>query len=572
MIIIAEGYYEESQLTIDKNNISISGNWTDPGVRVGSSLSGPSVYVDGVFNVSIEHINFTSSSFQAMRVINSENLHLGGCVFWSGGGMSGALSIEKSVNISIASDIFYNNAVMHSVGDNNPALRIDNSDSVGIYWARMESNGTSAPAVAYYGSCNDTYMLSPYLHAQGASSDAFFSTGEINGELYNIHCSYTHDMINIDSGDLNVVNSNVQESDVEIISATLSVYFYRQVYVVDESDNAVEGVDLKLENDHDGVVYATSHFGGADPIDTEYFFPFVTMIFQGPNMDYGENTFSVYYDGGEELFDKTISNVDANTTECFVIILPGFSYFEDAVNVSAQTISSTQIDLSFDASPGVDVYCYYLWIDSGSGFDVGTIKFESGTFPYRDLMPSKEYRFKVIAMDVKDRKSIGVVVSNTTLSCNEDHISGHVVYTGGPLDGQNVTNATAFLYNETMVEIANATVNSTTGRYLMEGVLFGFNYTLKVVPRDAVENGGMESGYIINMTAPFNHAGELVMNFSIDHYSYTLPPPMEGTISGAVIYNGGPLDGQNATNATAFLYNETMVEIANATVNSTTGR
>ncbi|MEA3557915.1 MAG: carboxypeptidase-like regulatory domain-containing protein [Candidatus Thermoplasmatota archaeon] len=78
----------------------------------------------------------------------------------------------------------------------------------------------------------------------------------------------------------------------------------------------------------------------------------------------------------------------------------------------------------------------------------------------------------------------------------------------------------------------------------MEGVLFGFNYTLKVVPRDAVENGGMVSGYILNMTAPFNHAGELVMNFSIDHYTYTPTLPMEGTISGVVIYVGGDLDGE----------------------------
>ena len=123
-----------------------------------------------------------------------------------------------------------------------------------------------------------------------------------------------------------------------------------------------------------------------------------------------------------------------------------------------------------------------------------------------------------------------------------DDIKGEVLYMGGDKDGMNATNATVFLYNETMVEIANATVG-IDGMYIFMDITFGINYTLKVIPISAVEMDGMVSGYIVNMTEPFNHTGMLTRDLYVQYYTYVEPAPTTGPISGTVTYDGGAKDG-----------------------------
>jgi len=85
-------------------------------------------------------------------------------------------------------------------------------------------------------------------------------------------------------------------------------------------------------------------------------------------------------------------------------------------------------------------------------------------------------------------------------------------------------------------------LNSThAGDFLIENLEAGREYWFKVV---AVDDAGIESeGVIVNATTP---------------------PPTKGTLSGWVLYQGGPLDGQNASGASVTLYNSTHQEVASA--------
>ncbi len=670
-IIIAAGDYDESQLNVGQSNILIQGNTSGTGVRITCGLSGPSAYVHDVTNVTFMNINFTSTDYQAMRVHLSDNVTFTGCIFWTQGGTYGSLFVDNCENITIAGDFFSGTlALIHSEGDNNPALKIDTSDHVITYIAKIESNGSSSDAVACYGTCSYIAVAIALVDAKGQNSDAFSSTGSISGMALGMDATYTAKMFDIASGSFQVVSSNVPNNDVSVGSgATLTVYFERLVTVMDENGDPVAGVEIKIENDYDGVVYSTPRFGGSDPVSDSFGeferVMFFTKVFQGLTMDYGENTVSVFYNGDDEPVGMTLGNVDANTSDDLELTLPDFAHPEDPANVTAETISHEQIDLSFDASPSADVDHYEVWVDSGSGFRWDLNTSSPGTFSYVDLPPSTEYGFRVIAVDDAGWMSDGVEVSNTTfppiggdisgmVRYNEgpmdgavaegtlvtlfnttmesiasqtinatgmymfhdvlfgegyllravppdavadggekngylawewtfdhtgeltknisipyylydsDDISGHVVYSGGPLDGQNATNATVYLLNETGVEMANATVGDD-GSYMFDDIRFGVNYTLRVVPAAGVIMGETASGYTI-WELTFDHVGELVKNVTIDYYLYD-----SDDISGRVIYAGGPMDGRNVTNATVFLYNETMVELANATVNGTTG-
>jgi hypothetical protein len=148
-----------------------------------------------------------------------------------------------------------------------------------------------------------------------------------------------------------------------------------------------------------------------------------------------------------------------------------------------------------------------------------------------------------------------------------DDIHGIVTYDGGPMDGMNATNATVYLLNETMIEIANYTVNET-GMYLFEDVEFGFNYTIRVIPENHVMVNGEVSGYLVYVSKPFNHTGLLEMNIEVDHYTYVPPAPTSGPISGRITYLNGDKDGQAASGATVSIYSTTE-GYTNTTTNAT---
>lgn len=560
-IVIYDGTYDESQLSVTQSNITIIGNMTSTGVKVTSTLSGPDLYVNGVTNVTIKYINFTHDD-QAARVFQSDNVTFTACVFWSTGGSSGSIFVEESEMIMVQGDFdLLKMTKIHAEGDNNPALKIDESTYVGTFLSELETDGDSADVIACYGDCPYIAASLAMLSAKGTSSSILYSNGYIDGYLAGLMTPvYSNDLIEMGTGFVETLDFIVPDNDVSVgPDGTVKVVFERMIEVTDETGQAVEDVHIRVSNEYDGIVYETSWWGGTDPATDSWgetdWIPFLTKVFEGSNTpDYGENTVTVFYNGGDIPVSRGLGNVDANTSDDLQIQLQDFMEPEEAQNVQAATVSHERIDLSFEPSPAADIDHYQVWVDSGTGMKWDFNTTIAGTFPYMGLTPDTSYSFKVIAVDDDNLTSDGVVASNTTQPPVNGTIEGKVLYQGGPEDGNPAVGAIVVIRNGTGVEIANMTANAT-GMYRLGEVLFGDDYTMTVYPPSYVEEGGTASGYLV-WTWMFDHTDDMMKNVSISYYSYE-----EDDIFGMVTYEGGPMHGMNATNATVTLYNETMVEI-----------
>ncbi|MEA3559110.1 MAG: fibronectin type III domain-containing protein, partial [Candidatus Thermoplasmatota archaeon] len=160
-------------------------------------------------------------------------------------------------------------------------------------------------------------------------------------------------------------------------------------------------------------------------------------------------------------------------------------------------------------------------------------------------------------------------VDPTELNVGIEH---YMIPTNGTLrghltleDGGNATNATVIVLNSTMEEIASIEADMN-GSYMIENLDFGHNYTIEVTPENAVEDGGTESGHIMTMEGPFNFTDDMVMNITVDLYTYT--KPSAGQISGTIAYGGGPMDGDVSEGARVSLMDEDGA-YTNTTTNET---
>ncbi len=562
MIYIANGTYN-GQLNIGTSHLHIEANYTDE-VKITPDVTGPTAYVGSVTNITLVNINFTSPDSQAMRVHLSDNITMISCTFWSGGGTAGSLFIDENENITIMGDLSTGFTVIHSESDFSDALKIQDSEFIFCYIAQIESRGNSAAAVALYNKNSYVVIAMASIGAKGMNSDAIEVDTVDYGMAWGILPIYTQDIVDINSGRFITMGVNVPDADVRVGSAAeLGVFNERLVIVMDENDDPIEGADMKMVNSWEGEIFATSHFGGVEGKSDDGgefdHIPVLNRIFLGSNTPtWGQNDITVYYDGGD--FPVTMATrVDANTSDDLEITLADFEIPEEAVNVKAETISHEQIDLSFEASPALDIDHYEIWVDSGMGSEWDLNTTIAGTYPYLGMVPDMNYSFKVIAVDDMGYGSDGITVWNMTYPPVNGTIEGMVKYMGGPMDGMPAVGATVTLGHSIMELLITTTVNET-GFYSFDEVKFSDGYLMNVEPVDVVEDMGTGSGYI-SWEGGFEHTAPLVKNVSIPYYTYD-----SDEISGMIIYSGGPIDGMNATNATVFLYNETMVEIENTTV------
>jgi hypothetical protein len=565
-IVIYDGTYDEKQLSITKSNLTIVGNMTSTGVKVNSSITGPDLFINGASNVTLKFINFSHDG-QGARVFESDNITFIACVIWSTGGGAGGILVEESEMVLIEGDFdTFTMTKIHTEGDNNPALKVDDSTYVAASLAELETDGDSSDVIACYGDCPYVGAGFAMLSAMGTSSSILYSNGYIDGILAGIMApAYSNELIEIGSGYVETLDMDVPDTDVTVgPDGIVKVVYERMIAVTDEADNDLEGVEVRVSNEFDGVVYETGHWGGSDPATDSWgetpWIPFLTKVFNGSSTpNYGENTVSLFYSGGDIPVSRGLGNVDANTSDDLEIKMQDFTVPEEAQNVMAETISHERIDLSFEASPAVDIDHYEVWMDSGSGlvWDFNTTI--AGTFPYNGLIPDTYYSFEVVAVDDDGLTSASTQVGNTTMPPINGTIEGKVVYEGGFNDGMPADGSIVVIRNATGAEIANGTVNAT-GMYRFEEVPFDAGYTMTVYPYVYVQDGGTQSGYLV-WSWTFDHTMNMMKNISLSFYDYS-----SDDIHGMITYSGGPMDGMNATNATVILYNETMVEISSMTV------
>lgn len=201
-------------------------------------------------------------------------------------------------------------------------------------------------------------------------------------------------------------------------------------------------------------------------------------------------------------------------------------------------------------------------LTNSSGGLIGTrTVLGDGQFQFDDLLFAKNYTLTATPVDPVEPfgeisgyinlTSTFDFVKTTTLAVFIEYfehippvttgtLEGHVTYLNGPMMGRNSTNATVFLMNMDGSEFGNTTTE-VNGSFMFEGVPFANNYTLKVIPEDAVVPGGQVSGYI-ERTIVFNFNVSMLLPLSLEYYTYI--PPAEGPIHGRILYSGGPKDGE----------------------------
>ncbi len=561
-IIVGNGTYSEN-VQITTSNLTIMGNSTS-GVNISSAVM--TFYLGSVTNVTLTNMNISSTNSQAMRIFDSDNITLMGLTLWSEGGTDGCFYIDTSENVTADLDWFtFTPFIVHAEGDGNNAIKLYSTKDIFLLFVDISSQGDSSHGVATYTENERVAVVYSSIMATGANSDSFHCQGELLMIASGFMEMHGDDFIDISDGRFMTIDTDVPDTDVNVgANAVLGVFYDRFLTVYDEEGNGVENVEVKLEDQMEGVVYSTPFFGGSDvKSDMDGMVESISCLqkyFDGSNTpQWGNNYLSLFYADGDIPVSMNIMIDDANTTDDLDVILSDFDIPDEAVNVEAVTISHEQIDLSFEASTALDIDHYEVWVNSGSGMTWDFNTTIPGTFPYMALIPDTTYSFQVISVDDDGLMSDGVVVANTTNPPVNGTIEGMIEYMAGPMDGMAAEAAMVVVSNSTGIELANITTG-VSGMYNFQEVPFGDNYIMTVYPFGYVLDGGMVSGYLV-WTGPFDHHMDMMMNVSLYFYSYD-----RDDISGVITYEGGSMDGMNATDALVTLYNQTMVQIDQVTI------
>ena len=538
-VMVAPGDYP---LTIvsDKRHIEIVGNTTEGDVNIIGDMEFGTLSLIQCSNVTVSGFNLT--------------------------GYFDCTYIRDSDNITLA---FNSNNLRR---DNSRFIDIANSDMVRIALCLFESE------------TNDT-SIAKIIHSKNIAAGMIFNdlpgtntdvaVVEDSSEVYlsDIEMGYTDKLIESTNSSIKTMDMEVEPEDITIdADSEVQVGYNRRILLKDETNTTrIEDGDLEILTDGEQV-YATPHYGGDDEVsDSDGRFmeqpPLVQKIFHGGAVlpTFSTNTIKAYYDGGDVEREVDLGVVDVNTSAEIYINFPDFTKPEEVVNLTAETFDHETIYLKFLNSTSEDVHHYELWYndttDDSTGWMWKMNVSQGGTVSFSGLMPATNYSFKVIVVDDAGLKSDGLMVWNTTDDPINGTLSGKVLYSGGPMTGENATNATVHLHNGTMDEIMNTTVDEE-GYFEFLEVPFesGWNYTLRVVPEEVVEEGGDTSGYIEWMDN-FTFEEPLGLEIDLEYYEYIPPPPTSGPVSGTVTYDGGDEDGNVSVGATVTLLNSTGVEV-----------
>lgn len=542
-IIVNEGLYIASSFT-EKHDLTVRGNSSN--VNVTALISGSGLSFNHCRNITVSNLNIRGAGES-----------------WLGDGSLRAAYLNDSHEIVFGFTRFITN-INESCG-----IEAHNSSMIRAFWSIFESDMHRTSAMNLH-HCSDISLGGVGIDLPGSGTSVLEAYD--SEEVYLSYLTFEDDietdyLVKAENSLVSTVNMEIEASDLSMDSnSEASESYERRVYLRDENNETkIEGGHLEIVTDGEQT-YATPHYGGDDNVsDSNGAFieqPFlVNRIFKGPAVlpEFSTNTIRAYYDEGQMAQEVDLGEVNAGISENIYI------YFDitppnETVNLTAETFDHETIYLSFENSTSEDVSHYELWYNESAEWMWKMNVSQGGTVSFGGLKPATNYSFKVIVVDDHGLRSNGTVVWNTTDDPVNGTLNGTVVYSDGPMDGHNATNASVHLFNGTMDEVGNVTVGED-GHFEFQEVPFetGWNYTLKAIPEDPVQEGGETSGYtewISNFT--FDEPTE--MNVELEYYEYI--PPTSGPLSGHISYSGGDMDGENVTNATVKVYNETMAEIA----------
>jgi len=500
-IMIAPGNYTDGMMLL-KDGIDIVGNESQGDVNIMFpyseavvGISGDHINVSGIRIVGVgSHINGLMMSF--CHNVTLRNLTID-------------TTVSDGMYIRNCEDIAFDGLTIRSGERGCMEIR----DVSRLYVEDFDLNSSGSwNAVKISHGCSGLLFANGTVSMEGPDAIVFDMMDEVSMVLDGVSCSYSEGLVRMERGEVVCFDTFFDPDDINITSAdvndTLRAYVRRDIYVTGESRSGtmvpLKGVELDVEST-EGAVYRTPHFGGTDPVSDD------KGRFRGP------------------------------------VVLP-------IVNFTGGSHPPTFNQVFLRAH-----------LDSDRNGDMNITLFDlNSTEP--------------VLLEFRD-----IHHTNGT-------IKGRISYSGGPMDGLLAANAsvslaaleTSFDTNVSLLPpasemiLANTTTDDT-GHFLFSNVDFAHDLTLIVHPRNEVPWGGNMSGYTgarisfdhnmvkdvngssdgysIYVISPGADYPDTVLDPELDYYEYI--PPTNGTISGVVIYDGGPLDSEFANNTTVRLYNLT---------------
>jgi len=537
-IYVAPGTYGIISVGTE-SELAIIGNRSQGEVMLAGSVEFPPLYFYRCSNISLTGFILRGTGVTAL-LLESQDISLGLCRFECLASVQDAVSIRSSDRTILGS------STITSTARNGAAIRVENSRDLSVHDITVTMTGENANVLE-----------------ASASQRAIMES--VNG-------TYSGDIVVAEGSSITAIDTVVPDGNVSIDpSSTLRVEFFRRVIVREEDGTTrIQGAEMEYRRDSSSF-YSTPHFGGTNQVSNEMgIYPNVPNLvqkrFSGSNtLVFVNNSMSFYFDGLDVPGEVVLMDIDAGTSDDLDVIFPDMRLPGPPENVEAKTIDHDTIEIYFDPSPSDDVDHYEIWWKNGTEWDPIWETPVAGVEVLNDLEPGALHEFGVRAVDDAGLNSTWVYVSNTTAPPIEGRFGGTVVYSGGPLNGTPAANVSMFMGGVGFNETWNDTSDSD-GKFDLGIVPFRDEYLMVLTPPDVVEDSGRYSGYInISITVEFRNESELL--FEIEYYE--APPRTEGFLRGKVTYLDGPLQGENATNATVLLYNSVMTEVGTFTVNGT---
>ncbi|MGA1822958.1 MAG: hypothetical protein ACMUIG_10575 [Thermoplasmatota archaeon] len=538
IIFIAPGNYHIVSM-FGKSGLKIYGNASQGEVRFTGSVEFFPFYAYQSTNISISGITMEGQGIAA-ELIECVDITMTFMKFKTMGSSFHTVGIRDSTHVTI-----FLSSVTSAV-NNEFAFMLDNADNFMAAAVSVAMSGTNSGVLEAVNSDN------LYLEIESGT--------------------YTGDILDLQNSSVVTSKTEVPDDKVSVDgTSNIYVYFGRNI-IVREEDNLtpLKGVELNITKD--GIpIFKTPHFGGLMDVSNESgMFPILPSLtekeFSGSNTPaYINNSMEFYHNGLDVPGEVALNEVDSGTTDDLIVLFPDMRKPKVAENVSAKTIDHDTIRIHFDASNSTDVDHYEIYQREMSGWDIILETDTIGDHDIDGLIPATEHEFAVVAVDDAELNSSWVHVTNTTGDPVEGRLNGTILYSGGPLNGTPVDNATV----TAVYSVTNETWegNTTSEGYFDLGIILFQDYlNVTVIHPDSVEEGGNVSGYLdTRSTIQFRQATEVEIH--MPYYEYI--PATNGTIWGRITYNGGPMGGMNATNATVYLFNETQATVDIFRVNET---
>lgn len=571
-IYVAPGNYSEGMRVVT-NGISVIGNSSEGEIRIGKNDMGIAAVQANWVNISGINITDLLSHISLLVITDSENVRISDVSLYSTN-LSSGLYLSHSKNVHISGMNVYTMVRL--------PVQIMDCEDIDIEDFYLETDGYDV-SIYSGGVCDGLQFRNGQIVMRNTTATGFNFTDVTNATIDNVTVKHSTsegtDYIRHEEGTIEIYNTNIEDDDIGYIDPDgyVSVWFERKVYIsfIDRSGEEIpaEGADINFTIDgteHYSTVYYGNWDNRTDEMGTfNMSFPLLSKFYDGTILPVnGVNRISAWYKNDlQQEIDLGI--IDANTTDDIHILFDKVSRRNGTLNGTV-TYSGGPFNGQLCMNGTVELMGWnwdgYLTehLDVNGSFQYDELEFESNFSLTID--PPQEYQYAPGSRSGYDQKIIEFdFVDNTTLDIVLEYVEfvpptngtlqGEIIYSGGPKDGEISSNATVFIYNSSMVEIANDTVDEQ-GRYEFLELPFGENYTVKVVPVDGVKMGGSEEGYPI-LEMIFHHDNVRDLNISILYYI----PAISGPISGWVRYQEGPKDGNFIPNASVILLNISGDEI-----------